>query len=302
MMHLPTRFALFWLLAVGLVVSFASLHGAPILPAIEPIVYKKIGDRELRLYLHKPPGWTADDRRPAIVMIHGGGWVGGGISVFDHQSAYFAQRGLVCAVIEYRLLDKKNYDPPLICIEDSKSAMRWVRSHATELGIDPSRIAALGASAGGHLAAFLGMMDGCDDPADDLRVSARAEAMVLLNPVLHNGPGPYGYGYKRTGDKYLIYSPFHNVTPQAAPAVVFLGTEDELIPVAMIREFEQTMKRSGVRCDVHLYDGQKHSFFSPKNENRKYFNLTLAAADAFLVSLGWLPPLSDGNGQADTGP
>ncbi len=72
----------------------------------------------------------------------------------------------------------------MVCCNDTKSAMRWVRSHAAELGIDPERIAASGGSAGGHLAAFASMVEGIDDPADDLKVSPRGNALVLFNPVL----------------------------------------------------------------------------------------------------------------------
>ncbi len=259
-------------------------------PAVESRVYKAVSGRELRLFVHQPAYSTANRRSPALLMIHGGGWVGGGVSVFEQQARHFARRGMVCAVMEYRLLDKENLDPPLICIQDARSAMRWLRAHADELGVDPSRIAAMGASAGGHLAAFLGMMEGCDDPNDDLKISARAQAALLLNPVVHNGPGEWGYGYKRTREHYRTYSPFHNVTPRAAPTLVFLGTKDKLIPVGMIEEFAAALQATGVRCDLHLYEGQEHSFFNARNEAGKYFRLTLEASDAFLVSLGWISP------------
>lgn len=263
------------------------------LQAIETKIYKTVGGRELKLFLHRPPNWAKTDRRPAILMIHGGGWVGGGVSVFEQQAKHFARRGLVCAVMEYRLLSKDNFDPPLICIQDAKSAMRWLRASAGKLGLDADRIAAMGASAGGHLAAFLGMMEGCDDPADDLAVSARAQAVILLNPVVHNGPGEWGYGYKRTREDFHRYSPFHNVTAAAAPTVIFQGTKDKLIPVAMIEEFAANMHAAGARCEVHLYAGQEHSFFNARNEAGKYFRLTLEASDTFLAKLGWLAPLGD---------
>jgi acetyl esterase/lipase len=133
---------------------------------------KKIADVELKLYVTKPKDWKASDNRPAIVFFHGGGWVGGAPGQFTEHSKYFASRGLVCVQAQYRLLDKKKNDPPIICINDAKSAMRWVRSRADELGIDPNRIASGGGSAGGHLAAFVGLAEGVDDPKDDLhRVS-----------------------------------------------------------------------------------------------------------------------------------
>jgi acetyl esterase/lipase len=292
------RSARFWRAAVLAIVAAVHVHAAApervaAVPPVEPVVYKRVGGRELKLFVHRPAGWSASDHRPAILMIHGGGWVGGGVSVFEQQAKHFAQRGLLCAVMEYRLLSKENFDPPLICIQDAKSAMRWLRARAGELGIDPRRIAAMGASAGGHLAAFLGMMDGGDDPADDARISARAQAAILLNPVVHNGPGEWGYGYKRTRDQFRAYSPFHNVTATAAPTIIFQGTKDKLIPIPMIEAFAAELHVAGVRCDVHFYEGQEHSFFNARNAGGKYFRLTLAAADEFLVSLGWLPPAPD---------
>ncbi|MBN86612.1 MAG: hypothetical protein CL885_03730, partial [Dehalococcoidia bacterium] len=70
------------------------------------------------------------------------------------------------------------------CIEDGKSAIRWVREHASELGIDPNRLAAGGGSAGGHVAATTGVLKGLDNPAEDASVSSRPRALVLFNPVI----------------------------------------------------------------------------------------------------------------------
>ena len=86
-----------------------------------------------------------------------------------------------------------------MCCADAKSALRYVRAHATELGIDPQRIAAAGGSAGGHLAAFTALVDGLDDPQDDLAVSCKPNALVLFNPVFNNGPDQWGHG--RVGDR-----------------------------------------------------------------------------------------------------
>ncbi len=262
----------------------------PLLHAADPIgerfVYKKVEGRELTMYVSKPEGWKQSDKRPAIVFFHGGGWVAGAPSQFNDHCKYFASRGLVTATVEYRLLDKTKKETPLACINDAKSAMRWVRSHAKELGIDEKRIAAGGGSAGGHLAAFTGMVEGSDEPQDDRSISPKANALILFNPVFNNGPGQWGNS--RVGEHYKQFSPAHNITRDDPPAVVFLGTKDDLIPVQTVRDFESEMKKVGVRCDIHLYEGQKHGFYGKYNANGKYFYETVFQADRFLASLGWL--------------
>lgn len=255
-------------------------------PAGEPFVYKTVDGRELRLWVVRPVDWNAADRRPAVVFFHGGGWVGGKPNQFEPQARYLASRGMVCALVEYRLLDKANSGPPEVCCRDAKSAMRWFRSHAGDLGIDPERIAAGGGSAGGHLAAFTAMVEGQDEPADDTSVSARPDALILFNPVLDNGPGGWGAG--RVGDRYEEFSPAHNVSEHAPPAIVFLGTKDRLVPVETIEDFQARMRKEGVRCEARYFDGQPHGFFNKE----PFVTKTLIEADRFLGSLGWLsgPP------------
>ena len=220
------------------------------------------------------------------VFFHGGGWVGGAPGQFTEHSKYFASRGLVCFQAQYRLLDKKNSDPPTICIQDARSAMRWVRSNAKEFGIDPDRIASAGGSAGGHLATSLGTIDKHDEPGEDTEVSVRPNAMILFNPVFDNGPE--GWGAKRVGDRYDEFSPAHNITKDTPPAIVFLGDMDNLIPVSTLESFATKMANAGVRCDAYVFPGMGHGFFNHGRGDGKYYKLTLAEADKFLVGLGWL--------------
>ena len=172
----------------------------------------------------------------------------------------------------------------MVCCNDAKSAIRYVRSHAAELGIDPRRIAAGGGSAGGHLAAFAGMVEGQDDPADDLTISPKADALVLFNPVFDNGPqGGLGDRTRRrtaTGS----FPPAHNITADDPPAIVFLGGKDALIGVPVLERFAANMEKAGVRCEAHVYDGQGHGFFNKD----PWKTITLIEADRFLASLGWL--------------
>lgn len=277
-----------YFLSILLLAALPIFAAEPGKPAGEKFVYKKVNGREMKLYVSKPADWKSTDQRPAIVFFHGGGWVGGTPSLFHGHCDYFATRGLVCATVEYRLIGRGTNDTPEVCIQDAKSAMRWMRSHAKELGIDPKRIASAGGSAGGHLAAFCGLAEGVDDPQDDLSVSAKSNAMILFNPVSNNGPGEYGYG--RVGERYEEFSPAHHITSNAPPAVIFLGTEDHLISVETAKDFQTQMKKVGARCDLHLYEGQKHGFYGAGNP--KYYYETVTESDKFLASLGWLkgPP------------
>lgn len=275
-------------LSAGFVMSLCS--AALAVPPGEAHVYKEVGDRKLSLYVTKPDGWKSTDSRPAIVFFHGGGWTGGAPGQFTEHSRYLASRGMVCVQVQYRLLQKSAKAPPETCCRDAKSAMRWVRSRADELGIDPQRIASGGGSAGGHLAAFVGMVEGTDDPQDDLDVSAKSNAMVLFNPVFENGPG--GWGHQRVGDRFKEFSPFHNVTKDDPPGIVFLGSADKLVPVKTADDFKASMLKRGVDCEVMIFEGMPHGFFNyGRNGNKPYFE-TVTAADRFLAKLGWLdgPP------------
>jgi acetyl esterase/lipase len=273
--------------ASTLLLALASVFAAEQKPLIgEARVYKRVGERDLKLHIVRPDGWKSTDRRPAIVFYFGGGWVGGAPTQFNEHSQYFASRGLVCIQVEYRLVDRANPQPPLVCIHDARSSMRWVRSHSAELGIDPNRIASAGGSAGGHLAAHVGMVDRLDDPIDDTRVSPKSNAMILFNPVLDNGPGEYGA--KAIGERYPEFSPAHNVSRDDPPMILFLGSQDKLIPVATVERLKKNMEGAGVRCELRIYEGQGHGFFNARGGGGKYYALTTREADKFLVSLGWL--------------
>jgi acetyl esterase/lipase len=117
--------------------------------------YKTVDGADLKLHVFKPSG-TFTAPRPAMVLLHGGGWnVGGPEWTYDRAKAY-ASRGMVAIGVQYRLSNFKTITP-LDAMADTRDAIRWVRSHAGELGVDPARIAVYAWSAGGHLgvSAFL---------------------------------------------------------------------------------------------------------------------------------------------------
>lgn len=251
----------------------------------QQVLYKTVGDVKLQLHIFEPANHKTADKRPAIVFFFGGGWVGGSPSQFYPHCRYFASRGMVAISAEYRV---KNRDgtTPYECVKDGKSAIRWVRMHAPELGIDPDRIAAAGGSAGGHVAAATGTVKKFEEPSEDNSISSKPNALVLFNPVFDNGPG--GYGHDRVQEHWQDFSPMHNIDKDTSPTIVFLGTQDKLIPVSTAEKYRDLMKQADRRCDLHLYEGQPHGFFNYRDGKSTYYYQTVIEADRFLASLGYL--------------
>ena len=264
---------------LSLVVACSMAFAETLIPD-EQKTYKKVGNVELQLHIFNPEGHKASDRKPAIVFFFGGGWSGGTPSQFYPQCDYLAKRGMVAISAEYRV-KSRNGTSPLECVKDGNSAVRWVRSHADKLGIDPSKLAAGGGSAGGHVAAATGTTKGILEKGEDVSVSSKPDSLVLFNPVYDNGPK--GYGHSRVKDYWKQISPMHNLDKETPPTIVFLGTKDKLIPVATAKKYQLLMKEAGVRSELLLYKEQAHGFF-----NTSKYDETVKEMDRFLVSLGFL--------------
>lgn len=266
-------------LFIGLLVwayAFSSL-------AQNKVLYKEIDTTQLFLEVHYPENWSVSQKLPAVIFFFGGGWNGGDPHQFLPQAKYLTQRGMVCFLADYRV-KKRNDTSPIEALKDAKSAMRFLRSNTSKFGIDPEKIVAAGGSAGGHLAAATALISTFDDAGDDLSVNCIPNALVLFNPVIDNGPG--GYGYERIGEQYPTFSPLHNIREAAPPTLFLIGTKDKLVPVETAQYYKVVMEKVGSRCDLKIYEGQKHGFF-----NYKYFEhykKTLTATDDFLQSLGYL--------------
>lgn len=237
------------------------------------------GEAELSLHCFLPPGHTPTDRRAALLLFFGGGWVKGTPTQFYPQCRRLADLGMVAISAEYRVAERHG-TAPRDCVADGFAALRWLRAHAAELGVDASRIAAGGGSAGGHVAAAIAV---CADP--DGGEPVRPAALVLFNPVFDNGPG--GYGQQRLGAQWQELSPRHNLHPGMPPNLVLLGTADHLIPVATAERWRDGCAALGVRCDLRLYAGEAHGFFNAHRP--EMYRRTMAEVEAFLASLGFLP-------------
>ena len=251
-------------------------------------IYKTASDTDLKIYIYNPAGHDpAKDKRPAIVFFFGGGWSIGSPDQFEQHCRYLASRGMVAMTADYRVRTRQGTTPKE-CVADGKSAIRWVRANAKRLGIDPEKIAAGGGSAGGQVAAATGIIDGYDDPGDDLSISSKPNALVLFNPVYNNGPG--GWGHARVKDYWQSFSPAHNITPDDPPTLVQVGSKDKALPLPIAEKFKADMEAAGIKSVLHIYDGLGHGFFNEKGEKNRQqtFFDALEKMDNFLSELGYL--------------
>ena len=290
---------------------FPPRHPDPGYQKPEEVIYKTAGGENLKLYVFNPRDHEQDQQRPAILLIHGGGWMSGQPSFFFPHARYFASRGMVAISVQYRLGGEA---PGGIfgCLADCKSAMRYLRNHADSFGIDPDRIAVAGDSAGGHLAAALGLFDGFNDPENDLSVSARPNAMLLYNPVLdlvdlkwtRRHPGIRKPGEMKDWDEDPVrvhkhgetpvdraraFSPNFNIEPDQPPALLMNGTDDKTTPVEHARRFAKLYVDEGNRCDLVVLEEVAHAcVLINYTAEEEVVVRAIREGDKFLESLGYL--------------
>lgn len=251
--------------------------------AQEKIIYKQVDSTELFLEIYRSVDGNSEKISPAMVFFFGGGWNGGSTKQFEPHAKYFSKRGITCFLVDYRVKQRQG-STPFESVKDAKSAIRFIRGHADKFQIDPNKIIASGGSAGGHLASATALIEKYNEPSDDLNTSCIPNALVLFNPVFDNGPG--GYGFERIGSEYKDFSPLHNIREGAPPTIVYLGTNDNLIPVETAQYYKTVMEKVGSICKLNLYEGQGHGFFNLKNF--EYYEKTVSETDNFLQSLGYL--------------
>jgi acetyl esterase/lipase len=258
------------------------------LPGSEAFVFRKVGETELRLHVVKPEGWSKDNQRPCLVSYFGGGWSGGTPAQSIGWAKWAAEHGLVGIAPDYRTRQRFNGTPE-DCASDARAAVAWVEGHAAELGIDPSKIISLGASAGGHVAAWTAIPaagPGLDDPAPPNQPAA----LILINPVTDTKDGGYG-GSKRFGgdaSRALHLSVLDQMPEKMPPTIVFHATADATVPYANSVAFRDKLVAGGNRCELVTFEGLGHSYYSSKfgADGKAAMLKTQKDVELFLTSLG----------------
>ena len=244
-------------------------------------VYKTAGAHQLRLHVFhtKRPA-----PNPAIVFFFGGAWMQGDVKQFAPQARHLAERGMVAVLADYRVLNRHG-TTPYEAMADAKAAIRWVRSHAAQLGVDPNRIVAAGGSSGGHLALSAAVFDAFDEPGEDRTMSANPNALVLFNPAVDTSRN------RLFGDRAREGSPIHNLRSGLPPTLILHGKADMTVPYADVERFCTEASALGNQCRLVGYEGAAHGFFNP-GRGEKWYRETLLEADRFLTMLGYLPERS----------
>jgi len=220
------------------------------------VVYKSTKKGDLTQHVFLPEGHQVGDKRTAVVCFHGGGWSKGSPMQFYTHAQTLAAKGAVVFCTEYRLT-KSHKTTPIDAVQDAQSSIIWVRENATQWGVDPDKIVAMGGSAGGHLTACTALVENKNE------TSPVPNAMVLFNPVIDTTKKGYGMSRFPSG-KHLDYSPCHLVKKGVPPTIVMHGTADEIVPYENAERFTKLMKKAGNDCTLITYPDAGHSFFNSK--------------------------------------
>jgi acetyl esterase len=254
-------------------------------------VYKTVGAAKLTAHVFHPSQASDRKRAPAILLFHGGGWVAGSPEWVYEAAERYAQLGAVAIAVEYRLSDQKTVTP-LDSLADARDILRWTRTNAAELGIDPDHVAAYGVSAGGQLASALATIDDTQHPG----TLAAPSALVMISPavsVTHDG-----WFERILLDKAPVVdlSPDEHITKRLPPTIIFHGVSDTLVPVSGVRRFCERARQQNSDCEIVEYPNVGHLFTRKLDSQEDNFDpdpTDVADArtkgDAFLAKHGFLP-------------
>ena len=248
-------------------------------------VYKTVSGSELRLHVFSPRNSTSKSR-PAVIFFFGGGWTSGTVTQFVPQAKHLADRGMVAVVADYRVFGR-HQTSPFEAVADAKSAIRWLRAHAVEFSVDPSRVAASGGSSGGHIALSAATFDSFDEPGENTKVNSKPDALVLFNPAVDTSHETPLVLVQRFGGRGRELSPLHAVRRGLPPTLILHGKADTTVPYADVERFCAESRALGNQCEVVGYEEAPHGFFNPGRGGTWHFD-TLREMDNFLTRLGYL--------------
>jgi acetyl esterase/lipase len=253
----------------------AKAWGIPAVRITRDLVYAEYGQRRLKLDVYRPPESLQRGIVPGILAVRGGAWRQGDKEFFGYIAGQLAMEGYVTASIEYRTADEAKFPA---AVHDVKAAVRWMRTHAAEYGVNPRTIGAIGGSAGAHLAAMLATSAAATLEGDggNAGTSSEVQAVVAMggayNLESRDGVGPefidavagfIGAPLEAHAEAVAAASPVRYVSSRSAPLLLLHSPTDPLAPFGQAVEMEQAYRRAGASVVLQPIEAPgTHAFWS----------------------------------------
>jgi acetyl esterase/lipase len=278
--------------------TYSRRADAPPLPGPEGVtvddhvvyIYSTVNGKPLKAFVFQPKKAGNGQRHPAIALFHGGGWTIGDAEWTFGLARHFASLGMVSVGIQYRLSDQLSITP-VEAMADARAAIRWMRSHASQLDIDPERIAAYGWSAGAHLAASTAIFD---DTTQQALLRSSPNALVLVSPAVTLEADVWPQILLGARADATSISPAAHMRHNMPPTLLLVGRHDTVTPINGVSLFYYRMRTAGNRCDFHVFERVGHLFTPDSLRDDEYPKPdpkveaeALAKTDEFLASLGF---------------
>lgn len=255
--------------------TFAQISKSPQLKA--DVAYANIGGKPLLMDVYRSD-ISPSRPQPLVVLVHGGGWCSGNRKQMADMAVGLARLGYCAVTVEYRLAPQVHFPEPL---SDVKTAIIYLKSHAAEFNIDPSRIGIVGGSAGGHLALLVAVTN---SEVNSLSASSKANLSLAKAVVSIAGPtdltqkfsapatdvvkGLMGRDFSTNAQAYAEASPVHWVNSNSAHLLLIHGDQDEIVPFGQAKEMLERSRAAGAQVALVVLRGGHHSGGASEQDNQ----------------------------------
>lgn len=233
-------------------------------------VYRDANPADLSLFVYKPKGWKASDRRPALLCFFGGSWIDGLPTSTPPRilAQWAASQGMVGITPDYRT-NERFATTPLHSVDDGRAALRWVQDNRSRLGVDPNRIVSCGSSAGGLIALWTAIPK--TPPGSDTAPLVQPAATVLISSIFDTSPNG-GFRAFQFGPHALALSPLHQRAANMPPTLIFHGSADRTVPYSRAAGYCSALRSDGNDCEIVRVDGGEHTWFgrTPSLQQRTF--------------------------------
>lgn len=262
-----------------------SSRDSELLKSAEYHTYSQTDEYDLGAYFFFPESHTPQTAHsPVIVFFHGGMWDTRMTSQFAPHALHFAQRGIVSVCVDYRV-SSLNQSSPVESMEDARQFLSFLAHNSRELGIDPEQIIIGGASSGGHLALHLATL--ANVKGANAEHLTTPKALVLYAPISDTSAKGIGFDLFTDPKFAKNTSPFHLVKKDLPPLILFQGKNDNLVPFSYSEKLSKQWLKKKNKVELLDFPTARHIDFN-LNVNPEYYQITVDAADRFLVELGLL--------------